>query len=263
AWAAALAASLAPEPPAAAAHPGDPDPSFGTGGAKRFPLDPGVHDWEGQSVAVQKDGKIVVATPYVRDGTDQNLLVWRFLPNGDPDPAFSVAGAAVLAISGDQTAHAVALQKDGRIVVAGEALVDPDPLHLAYHMIGARFTTDGTLDTSFHGVGFTDFDFGPGTSAHAFAMALQKDGKIVLAGTAVGQSSADFGVARLTADGNLDPTFGSGGHVRTPIEGSASAQAVAIQKDGRIVLAGDTIPPVANLHFALARYLPDGNRDRS
>jgi uncharacterized delta-60 repeat protein len=82
----------------------------------------------------------------------------------------------------------------------------------------------------------------------ANAVALQPDGKIV----AVGHSSADFAVVRYKPDGSLDASFGSGGQVTTPVNGFSEAHAVAIQSDGKIVVAGDTNG------FGVARYIGAG-----
>ncbi len=95
----------------------------------------------------------------------------------------------------------------------------------------------------------------------ARAVALQPDGKIVTAGSGTGE----FEVARLNSDGSLDSTFGSGGSVETDFGGSASASALAIQTDGRIIVAGFARKALSNesADFALARYNTDGSLDAS
>ena len=116
--------------------------------------------------------------------------------------------------------------------------------------------------------------FGPGgkvttkrrASGSAFALALQPDGKIVVAGDAGGTFAFEkrtFVLARYTSNGRLDLTFGTGGKVTTDFGGdtSASASALAIQSDGKIVVAGSAGPGGGTGDFALARYHPDGSLD--
>src|SRR5262249_11954148 len=126
----------------------------------------------------------------------------------------------------------------------------------------ARYNGDGTLDTSFGSAGRVTTDLG-GRYESATALALQSDGKIVLAGGSMGDAFNDFALARYNSDGTLDSSFGTGGKVITkfenspdgiaPGEVSAQAYSVAVQPDGKIVVAGE-----ANIEgeedFALVRY---------
>jgi uncharacterized delta-60 repeat protein len=241
----------------ALAAAGDLDPSFGNGGLVQ--LDPqGPVNGEGRAVAVQPDGKIVItATPrFMVGGGDFDLGVWRFEADGDPDPNFGVDGLAILVLPGDQEGRAVALQPDGKIVVAGEDLAT------RRRFIVARLEPDGKPDLSFNG-GHAIVEFGAGTDALARAVAVQKDGRIVAAGVAADANGSGFALARLTPGGLPDPSFGSGGRVVTsfpPVE--AEANAVALQKDGKIVAAGSIFGDGIR-DFALARYLADGRLDPS
>ncbi len=142
---------------------------------------------------------------------------------------------------------------------------------------GAAPTTAGDLDPAFGTGGRVVLS--PALQSAASAAAVQADGKVVLAGTIDDQapppppppapyraqaSDADFFVARLTPDGNLDRGFGSAGVVRTPIDsgGAASdfAAAVAVGPDGRVVVAGLTVVP-GGTDFAFVRYTPSGALD--
>lgn len=244
----------------ALASPGALDPGFGNAGVRVFPPEPGVVDWDGASVVVQSDGKLVVATPFSQENTNDILLVWRFLPSGDLDPNFGTSGAAALNVPGETAASAVALQRDGKIVVAGTVYYPETDDEQA---IVTRFKTDGTLDGSFNGTGFNLFRFLTGESAAASGVAIQQDGKIVVAGSAGPFGGRGFALARLTGEGVLDSTFGLGGSVVTGFGGTAVATAVALQKDGKIVAAGDTVVGPSDVDFALARYLPNGSLDAS
>jgi uncharacterized delta-60 repeat protein len=254
---------------------GDLDPGFGTAGVVlRDPLNNGLGG-EGRAVAVQKDGKILVAGNPVFSmggGSGARLGVWRFEPDGDPDPTFGQSGFAFLQLGDDGSLAAMAVQRDGKIVIAGQARVG-----VVDQFVVARFTEGGQLDASFQG-GHVIFGFGPGQTAAARAVAVQKDGKIVLAGYAQGADGRNFGLARLTAAGLLDTSFDFDGRVTTDfgLEDLDDAQGVAIQSDGKIVAVGRTAESGAALagdarvlggpapfDFAVARYLKDGRLDPS
>src|SRR6188768_523768 len=118
----------------------------------------------------------------------------------------------------------------------------------------------GSVDTSFQG-GKVMVPVG-GTDAYAYAMAAQSDGKVLVAGTSH-DHRGDFTVLRLTRDGALDTSFGSGGVVTTEVgEDSDIARAIAVDDTGRIVVAG-TASGATGLDFAVVRYLPDGKLDPS
>ncbi|HEX8744577.1 MAG TPA: PKD domain-containing protein [Thermoleophilaceae bacterium] len=128
----------------------------------------------------------------------------------------------------------------------------------------------GDLDTSFHSTGFAYTEF-PGGDAEAAEMAIQDDGKIVVAGS---DGRQRFAVARYDPDGTLDETFGTGGLVTTPMGNGGPSPfgvgvvgtAVGIQDDDKIVVGGTArvqgAPPCCSGGgFALARYLPNGTLD--
>ena len=129
----------------------------------------------------------------------------------------------------------------------------------------ARYNTSGTLDNTFDGDGRVTTDFGA-TLDIAFAVAIQTDGKIVVAGTDL----SDFLLARYNADGTLDTNadadpgvaFDFDGRVRTDFNGSIDeANAVVVQPDGKIVAAGFAVVDGSTTDFGLARYNTDGSLD--
>jgi uncharacterized delta-60 repeat protein len=173
------------------------------------------------------------------------------------DPNFGSNGKVVTDFFGDDNqAHAVAIQTDGRIVVAGQAhtVTGHDDFAVVRH------NADGSIDTGFGATGkiTTDF-FGANDSANA--VAIQKDGRIVLAGVAGNTFSSMFGLARYNPDGGLDPGFGFDGKVTTSLGGFLSANAIAIGSDGKIIVAGGSAAGSAASDFTLVRYNPDGSRD--
>ncbi len=161
----------------------------------------------------------------------------------------------------DDLAQAVAVQPDGRIVAAGYSSGGSGSGDSSFALL--RYRPDGTLDSTFGLDGKVTTDFGAGGST-AQAVAVQPDGKIVAAGeTVVTRPDFDIALARYNADGALDAGFGSGGKVTATFGPTSDfAGAVAVQPDGKIVLAGASgVPQQRDEAFALARFKPDGSLD--
>jgi uncharacterized delta-60 repeat protein len=180
---------------------------------------------------------------------------------GDLDPTFGSGGKVTTDFGGNETAWGLAVQPDGKAVVAGTRF-DPGP---ADDFVLARYTVSGGLDPMFDGDGKVTTDFG-GRSDGADDVAIQADGKIVAAGSGFNAEvrPVDFALARYNRDGTLDTTFGAGGRVLTTFAQNSldRANAVVIQSDGKIVAAGSTRSGPTS-EFAVARYLPDGSLDPS
>lgn len=171
------------------------------------------------------------------------------------DPTFGTGGIATTNISGVDIANAIAIQADGKIVIAGYSL---DLISSLLDFAVARYNPDGTLDLTFGTGGIVTTNISG--SDIAFAIAIQADGKIVVAGTSscLGTGLCDFALARYNTDGTLDQSFGTGGIVTNDITRTGNTDivfAVAIQADGKIVAAGEFFSNFG-VEFALARYLP-------
>ena len=220
---------------------GSLDASFGAGGRVTANLTQGPDD--AQDVVLQPDGKIVVAGIA---GSQFGLL--RLNPDGTGDASFGAGGGVRTDVGGLAFVTSVVLQADGRIVVGGSSSTGPSGTFAL-----ARHLPDGRLDPSFGTGGLVRTDVAPGLES-VYAMALQPDGRIVAAGP---MGARDFAVVRYLASGDVDRSFGLGGFVFTDFAGDDIPTAVAVQPDGRIVVAG-----LAG-DFALARYLPDGRLDPS
>lgn len=156
---------------------------------------------------------------------------------------------------GVAVARAVAVQPDGRIVIAGGAF------------LVTRFNVDGTLDTGFGSGGSVSVQFGEFEwESQANAILVQPDGRIVVAGGSY--NPYDFALARFDPDGSLDHGFGHGGMVTTDFNaGLDLINALVLQPDGRLVAAGfgraSHQASINSSHFALARYESNGALDRS
>src|SRR5580765_1704166 len=145
---------------------------------------------------------------------------------GDLDLTFSGDGKVVETLPPVPTqtgrkdsAHAVAIQPDGKIVVAGTSY--SGFLIVSYDFIVARYNPDGSLDTTFGLVGMVLTDV-TGDSDYALAVAIQPDGKIVVAGSGSGASVSSALLVRYNSDGTLDTTFDSDGKLMLPIDSAAS-----------------------------------------
>ncbi|MBA4123808.1 MAG: VCBS repeat-containing protein [Acidobacteria bacterium] len=233
--------------------PGDLDTTFGSGG--KVLTDSGLVTAD---VAVQADGKIVVAG---RDLFTSIIFVARYHANGSRDNSFGNNGIVVTSIGNRNWASGIAIQADGKIVIAGFS----GSSRSAGTFAVVRYETTGALDTSFDGDGKVIIDMGNFNSAND--LVIQPDGKIVVVGASGIFDRRDFAfaVARLNSDGSLDASFDGDGRVITSL-GSYSytgAVAVALQTDGKIITAGHSGSSYSTADFALVRYNADGSLDTS
>jgi len=232
---------------------GSPDNSFGSGGKVATDFINSSYDFV-NALAIQADGKIVAVGVSSTDGNFHFALA-RYNADGTLDASFDGDGKVTTAFSTfSDNAYAVVIQPDGKLVVAGNQSSFPD-------FILARYNTDGSLDTSFDGDGKVTTDIA-GTNDGATALALQTDGRIIAAGGVLIAGQADFALVRYNANGSLDASFDTDGIVTTNILGSDSATGVAVQANGRIVVAGYSYPG-SNNDAALVRYNPNGSLDAS
>jgi uncharacterized delta-60 repeat protein len=182
---------------------------------------------------------------------------------GALDPSFGTAGLQTLNFGATDSAAAVAVQPDGKIVVAGTTDAGGGVSDIAV----ARYNPDGTLDLTFgNGTGTTRINFGASTSNGAGGVAIQGDGKIVIAGYTNVNGNDDFALVRLTSTGLLDTSFDGDGRLAVDFGfGTAErATAIAIQSDGKIVAGGSFSGGVAGSNFAFVRVNSvDGSLDNT
>jgi uncharacterized delta-60 repeat protein len=234
---------------------GSLDPTFEGDG--RVVTDFGGSDL-GAAVAVQADGKIVVAGLTNAGASYADFALARYNQDGSLDPSFDGDGKVVTEFGGYDSAEGVVVQADGKIVAAGyhRGPTPESPGNFAL----ARYNPDGSLDPTFDGDGRVLTDFG----SHDLALdvALQADGNIVAAGFSI-IGTTEFALARYKPDGSLDSSFEGDGKVLTDFATNADeAHSVAIQTNGKIVAAGFT-RGLSSPDFALARYNNDGSLDSS
>jgi uncharacterized delta-60 repeat protein len=237
---------------------GQLDGRFGRGGKVLTAFGPSKRtDAGATSLAIRPDGRIVVAGyAYDQLKAASGFAIAAYTAAGAPDRTFGRNGKALTYVGprGDASqAHAVAIQPDGKVVVAGNS---------RYRFALARYTRGGRLDASFGHGGTVVTDFGAAADANAEAVAVQEDGKIVVAGSDFHNSRLDVALARYNRDGTLDHAFGSAGRVVTNVgNGDRSASALVIQSDGKLVVALGALAPHDD--FALIRYDASGELDPS
>src|SRR6266571_1180196 len=237
------------------------DTGFGTAGTGivTTPI-PSGSSTSANAIAVSGTNILVAGQSLI--GVRFVIALAQYTSTGALDNTFGGTGIVTTPIaSGDAAATALAVQGDGKIVAAGLA---GSASTQVWDVALLRYNTDGSFDTSFgRGDGIVTTDIGS-SSNYANALALQADGKIVVAGNAFANSStSDIAVLRYNADGTLDTTgFGSpNGYVTTSVGAFDNGFAVAVQPlDGKIVVAGNADAGIAD-RLALLRYNADGSPD--
>jgi uncharacterized delta-60 repeat protein len=202
------------------------------------------------AITVQNDGKIVVAA-HSFSGANFNFSVIRLNNNGSLDASFGNAGKVITDIYGDDFAYAMALQTDGKIVVAGASNNE---------FAVVRYNTDGSLDSSFDTDGKVRTAIGGLGEDIPTSLAIQSDGKIVLAGYSKMSPSSNQTLVRYNTNGSLDLSFDTDGIVHTPLPISGIAQGVKVQNDGKIITVSSL--DITSTHdFAVLRYKANGSLD--
>jgi uncharacterized delta-60 repeat protein len=274
------------------AKPGDLDASFGSNGRVRYPFSqqelalPEGPVARGAGIVQQPDGKLVAGLSlgqvladgiYVLfDTQPQDLVVVRFNADGSPDLSFNSVGRAGPDFPGiAATTNSVLLQTDGKIVAAGEGIV-LGPAANVGRIALARYNPDGSPDTAFAQGGAGVFDTGwqitqlPYTSA-AVHVLQQTDGRLVVGATSLSVSTASppwpgrIALARFTAAGSLDATFGSNGSVvltSSPGSSDEAISGIGQQSDGKLIAVGTTASGTTR-DFLVVRLTSAGAVDRS
>ncbi len=264
------------------------DPTFAVGGKRTIPLPDGTTE-QATAVAVQKDGKVILAGPSA-NGTTTDFALVRLTGNGSLDDSFGDGGRVTLRFDSATVHQVSSLTIDPatrKILVAGTATTS-DGVTITSRFAVARLNGDGTFDTAFDGDGKQTLDIGgqstvlgeTATTVSLSTVALQSSGKILLSGTRYVSSrfqlpsAQQFVVARLNTDGSPDLGFDEDGRVDIAVEpalnqAAGATAAMALQKDGKIVLAGTTSQTVSfdDLsqavvnRFTVLRLTPAGKPD--
>ncbi len=213
---------------------------------------------EANSVAIQKDDKIVVTGYSISPATNnEEITLIRFNANGNIDKSFGDKGLVVTEISSEKdVGESVAIQNDGKIVVIGTTQHKP-----TLDIVLVRYDEYGQLDYYFGigGIVITDINSALDIGK---VVAIQQDGKIVVAGfTHIGKKFFMV-LLRYDSNGDLDPTFGKSGIVITDINGRRGEMDMVIQDDGKIILVGPSEVEDSH-HFTVLRFNNNGSVDKS
>lgn len=239
------------------------DAAFGADG--KVYTDFAAQDDKAYAITLDASNRILVAGVATwQNGTALNsdFALARYSSDGKLDDTFGIGGKVRTQIAGPvNLAYAMAQQADGKIVLAGRTA---RTLTSDGEYGVARYNADGTLDVTFDADGATSLAIGRGRLEEAHAVSVQGDGKIVVTGQSgtIGQYYS-FTTARLKTDGSPDESFGNAGMVATDFSmEDQSPEAVIVQSDGKIIVAGSTAIGSTS-DFGLVRYLVDGALDTS
>jgi uncharacterized delta-60 repeat protein len=220
------------------------DNTFGTGGKVTTDLGPGND--EARSLALQSDGKIVVTGLSFNASGNADYAVVRYSATGVLDNTFGTGGIAKTNINSYDIPESIAINSTtGAITIAGTSNADYD--FYGTHHTGngdftvVRYTSAGLPDNTFGTGGIATFDIASGQKDDAHSLAVQPDGKLIVAGNTQRVTNHDVAVIRLTTAGALDATFGTGGKLTANYVGSNSdddCHSVALQSDGKFILGG-------------------------
>jgi uncharacterized delta-60 repeat protein len=228
---------------------GSLDTTFGTGG--KVTTDFGGNTSEAaRAVSILSNGKILVAGRGNPAGEDFALA--QYTTNGSLDITFGTGGKVITDFAGGNDGiNDLRVQPDGKIVAAG-FMTSGGSRNFAL----ARYNANGTLDTTFDTDGRVETSVNTSGDDSANGLALQSDGKIVAVGD---NGNVDFSLARYNPNGSLDTNFGQSGILFTDLNNSTdTANAVAMQADGKIVVAGTAQNSSGGTkNFAVVRYLPN------
>jgi uncharacterized delta-60 repeat protein len=250
----------------ALAASGDADTTFGGDGLVTndiVPSDPGRWDLA-YGIAIQPDGRIILAGNsyiFAFPITVQDFAITRYNPNGSLDTTFSGDGRRITNFGGLDQAFEVVVQANDKIVAAGQ-MCNSD--YTICDVALARYNSNGTLDTTFSGDGRQTSDFGGRNNGSLGGLAIQPDGKIVVAGYIWNGTDYDFAVYRYLSNGALDNTFSGDGLVTINFGAGRqdSAGDLLIQSNGKIVVVGHSGDAnQQNNNFAIARLNVGGSLD--
>jgi uncharacterized delta-60 repeat protein len=228
------------------------DRSFGTDGMVQGPVG------YASAIVLQPDGKILIGgAKYDSQGEFPKFQLARFTASGSLDPSFGTGGVVTTAIGSEDTISSLGLEPDGSIIAGGVT----DRGGGGWRAALIHYHSDGSLDTTFGDGGAVVRSLNDETEVNEIA--VQPDGKIVVAASATSDSSAGkspFTLLRYLPTGAVDPSFGPEGRVEPLSNRVAVATAVAVQPDGRIVAGGDTFKRPATddiASFTVARIQGD------
>jgi uncharacterized delta-60 repeat protein len=205
------------------------DSTFGTGGVASY--DGGIHHNHGRSVAIHSDGKALVAGKSYSGAHPNDLILLKYNINGILDSTFGTGGVARYDGGADDIGFSVAIQSDGKALVAGRSKNNYD-----FDSVLVSYDTNGQLDSVYGSGGVASYE--GGFDDFGYSVAIRSDGKALVAGGTESGSDRDLVLVGYDTNGILDSTFGTGGVARYDSGLVDEGYSVAIQADGNALVAG-------------------------
>lgn len=240
------------------------DRTFGTGGKLVTPIGTNAVI---RAIAIQPDGKIVAIgqNDPPDEFTSTDFVLARYEANGSLDPTFGTGGIVTTDVIGDfEYAADVVIQKlDGKIIVAG--YIHPVSGSVACYVV-ARYNTDGTIDTTFGSNGRRIIVANQTLISTAYRIAIQPDGKVLIAGMTTAGTDTALVMGRLQSNGATDLTFGEVGRLIDFVDFNTEGLALTVQPDGKILVGGwasHDLPNNLPKRSIVVRYQANGARDPS
>lgn len=236
------------------------DPSFADNG--KLILNNGFTDLF-TDVELQDDQKIVAVGITYDAAYVASAQAMRFLPDGSPDASFGVDGVFTYSLNFEANIYGCDIRENGKIVMTGSTTDYND-----YRILLIQLNEDGTLDDSFGTNGIVVQKIGPDINFfedHSYAITLQEDGKILVAGKSY---NLDYKfvpvVVRFTENGQLDTEFGTNGVASIPvIETENDFDCLVVQDDGKIIASGHYANELLSFALLVVRFMPDGTLDNT
>lgn len=242
---------------------GDPDAMFGNNGTNHYNYSEGNGPGLGQCLAVQPDGKILLAGYYgAHSGYGSEMAAIRFGADGAVDLGFGTNGSFKIYLTGPGQCRAIALRPDGKILLAGNYVPGE-----GRRFVVVRVRENGRIDDTFGYLGIAK-PYMIGNDNSIEAISLLPDGRILLAGTVnVNEYQRNFAVVLLSSDGVQDLTFGVNGLVQIPFPGGnviSELKSMSVSASGLVTLVGNaTAFGSTSTSIAIARISTDGTFDQS
>lgn len=241
---------------------GKNDLSFGNNGAVIFSGDAGKDDYA-FGVTYDTSGNVLVAGRE-HNGHDPDMILLKYLPDGTPDTDFGDNGVVRYAGPGNGTDsfRGLFVQDDGAVLLTGE-------MNMSHHkeMIAVRVSPDGIVDETFADSGIFILNRTDDADSYGFAIAPDKEGRIVLTGGIVvpGDDNSSIATVRLQKNGEPDSSFGIDGLAIYQGDGGGPDYGnwVSVSSDDKIMVLGTETDTHGSYDIVLLRYCPDGTLDTS
>lgn len=209
------------------------------------------------SIALQNDGKIIVAGNTKLNSSTFNFTAIRYDTNGIPDATFGNGGVAMIDVENSSNCYNIALKQNGKIVLSGYSNFN---FNTGISLV--QLNADGTLDTNFGTGGVSIHHFAESPDIEAWAMALDANEKIVTTGIIYDTilQRNKISIARFNTNGSMDMGFGINGITKTSLNNNTddAGNAVAIQSDGKILIAANSLCDAVILRYN-SNGLPDSS----